>query len=52
MKISIIGTGNVGSTIAYTAVLKGLCNHLVLAGRNVTKAQGDALDLQHTLSFC
>lgn len=52
MKITIIGTGQVGSTIAYAVVLKGLCNHLVLAGRNITKAQGDALDLQHTLSFC
>lgn len=52
MKIAIIGTGNVGSTIAYALVLKGLCNHLVLANRNVTKAQGDTLDLQHALTFC
>ncbi|MCB1986035.1 MAG: lactate/malate dehydrogenase family protein [Burkholderiales bacterium] len=52
MKITIIGTGQVGSTIAYAVVLKGLCNHLVLASRNITKAKGDALDLQHTLSFC
>lgn len=52
MKIAIIGTGHVGSSIAYAMVLKGLCNHLVLANRNVTKAQGDALDLQHTLAFC
>jgi L-lactate dehydrogenase len=52
MKIGIIGMGHVGSTLAYGLVLKGLCKHLVLANRNVTKAQGDALDLQHTLSFC
>ncbi|MGR9087683.1 MAG: malate dehydrogenase [Gammaproteobacteria bacterium] len=52
MKIGIIGIGHVGSTLAYALVLKGLCQHLVLAGRNVTKAQGDALDLQHTLAFC
>jgi len=52
MKIAIIGTGHVGSSLAYAIVLKGLGNHLVLASRNVTKAQGDALDLQHTLSFC
>lgn len=52
MKITIVGTGHVGSTIAYALILKGLCNHLVLASRNVTKAQGDALDLQHALSFC
>lgn len=52
MKIAIIGTGHVGSSIAYAIVLRGLGNHLVLAGRNITKAQGDTLDLQHTLSFC
>lgn len=40
------------SSIAFATVLKGLCSHLVLAGRNMTKAQGDALDLQHTLAFC
>ena len=52
MKIAIIGTGHVGSSIAFAMVLKGLCSHLVLAGRNMTKGQGDALDLQHTLAFC
>lgn len=52
MKLAIIGIGHVGSSLAYAVVQKGLCNHLVLASRNVTKAQGDALDLQHTLSFC
>jgi L-lactate dehydrogenase len=52
VKITIVGTGHVGSSLAYAVVLRGLCNHLVLANRNVTKAQGDALDLQHTLTFC
>ncbi|MEC4750428.1 NAD(P)-binding domain-containing protein [Methylomicrobium sp. Wu6] len=52
MKIAIIGTGHVGSATAYALVLKGLCDHLVLAGRNLAKAHGDALDLQHTLAFC
>jgi L-lactate dehydrogenase len=52
MKIAIIGTGHVGSTIAYALVLKGLCDHLVLASRNLAKAHGDELDLQHTLAFC
>lgn len=52
MKIAIIGTGRVGSTLAYCIVLKQLCDHLVIAGRNQEKALGDALDLQHTQSFC
>ncbi len=52
MKIAIIGTGRVGSTLAYCLVLKQLCDHLVIAGRTGEKARGDALDLQHTLAFC
>jgi len=52
MKIAIIGTGRVGSSIAYALVLKQSCDHLVIAGRSYEKAKGDALDLQHTLAFC
>ncbi len=52
MKIAIIGTGRVGSSIAYALVLKQFCDHLVIAGRNPEKAKGDALDLKHTLAFC
>ena len=52
MKIAIIGTGRVGSTLAYALVLKQTCEHLVIAGRTYEKARGDALDLQHTLAFC
>jgi L-lactate dehydrogenase len=52
MKIAIIGTGRVGSSIAYALVLKQSCDHLVIVGRSYEKAQGDALDLQHTLAFC
>ena len=52
MKIAIIGTGRVGSSIAYALVLKQSCEHLVIAGRSYEKARGDALDLQHTLAFC
>ncbi|MGZ4954825.1 MAG: malate dehydrogenase [Methylobacter sp.] len=52
MKITIIGTGRVGSTLAYALVIKQVCDHLVIAGRTHEKAQGDALDLQHTLAFC
>lgn len=52
MKIAIIGTGRVGSSVAYALVLKQFCHHLVIAGRSHEKARGDALDLQHTLAFC
>lgn len=52
MKIAIIGTGRVGSTLAYALVLKQIGDYLVIAGRDREKAMGDALDLQHTLAFC
>lgn len=52
MKIAIIGTGRVGSTLAYALVIKQVCEHLVIAGRTYEKARGDALDLQHMLAFC
>ncbi len=51
MKISIVGIGRVGSTLAYTIALKGLCNELVLVSRRPKIAQGDAYDLRHAMSF-
>jgi len=51
MKISIIGLGHVGSTVAYSLVLQGLAADLVLVNRTPDRARGDALDLTHALSF-
>lgn len=51
MKISIIGTGRVGSAIAYTVVLKRLADELVLVGRSPDSAVGDAADLAHASAF-
>ncbi|NOQ16599.1 MAG: lactate dehydrogenase [Methyloprofundus sp.] len=52
MKIAIIGMGKVGATIAFNIVMKELCDHLILANRDISKAAGDAMDLQHSLAFC
>lgn len=52
MKLAIIGMGKVGATIAFNIVMKGLCDQLMLANRNIEKAEGDAMDLQHSLAFC
>jgi L-lactate dehydrogenase len=52
VKIAIIGTGRVGSSLAYALVLKELGDSLFLANRSVTTAQGDALDLLHAHAFC
>jgi len=43
--------GNVGSTLAYTLMLKGLADELALIDNNVVKAQSDAADLTHALTF-
>ncbi len=51
MKVSIIGLGCVGSTLAYTLVLKELVDELVLVNRRGEVARGDALDLQHAHLF-
>lgn len=41
MKSAIIGTGRVGSTLAYCLVLKQLCDHLVIeAGFEVYRLKG------------
>lgn len=48
-KIVLIGSGMVGSTFAYTVLLKGLAHELVIIDVNRAKAEGDALDLNHGL---
>jgi len=50
-KISIIGTGFVGSTTAYTLMLGGLVSELVLVDKNKQKAEGEAMDLSHGVPF-
>ena len=44
-KISILGTGNVGATIAYSLTLSGIASEIVLVDVNKVKAEGEALDL-------
>lgn len=51
MKVTIVGTGNVGSALAYAIVLEGLADELVLLNRTQQSAAGHALDLQHTSSL-
>ncbi|MGI6081702.1 MAG: L-lactate dehydrogenase [Limnochordia bacterium] len=50
-RVAVIGTGFVGSTYAYTAVLSGVVSELVLIDINKDKAEGDAMDLNHGLAF-
>lgn len=48
-KMVLIGNGAVGSTFAYTVLLKGLVNELVIIDSNQDKVIGDVLDLNHGL---
>ncbi|HPD00195.1 MAG TPA: L-lactate dehydrogenase [Acetivibrio sp.] len=50
-KITIIGTGFVGSTTAYTLMLSGLISEIVLIDMNEKKADGEVMDLNHGMPF-
>jgi L-lactate dehydrogenase len=51
-KITIIGTGCVGSTIAYTLTVMGLASEIVMIDINSEKALGEALDIRQGTPFC
>ncbi|MCM1544476.1 MAG: L-lactate dehydrogenase [Ruminococcus sp.] len=51
-KITIIGSGSVGSTIAYTLTVMGLASEIVMIDINNKKATGEALDIQQGTPFC
>lgn len=44
-KVTIIGAGSVGATVAYTLVATGSVAEIVLIDVNVEKAKGEALDI-------
>lgn len=50
-RIVVIGVGAVGSTTAYTLLLRSRMDELVLIDANKEKAIGDALDMNHGLPF-
>ena len=51
-KITVIGTGSVGSTIAYTLTVQGIASEIVMIDINEDKSLGEALDIQQGLPFC
>lgn len=51
-KISIIGTGSVGSTIAYTLTVMGIASEIVMIDINNEKALGESLDIRQGTPFC
>ena len=50
-KIAIIGAGAVGSTTAYTIMLRNLAAEVVLIDLNVQKEEGEVMDIDEGLCF-
>lgn len=50
-KCAVIGTGFVGATVAYTLATSGLFSELVLLDANRAKAEAEARDISHGVSF-
>lgn len=51
MRIAIVGAGAVGSTFAYTLLMSGLASEIVLIDVNRSRAEGEAMDLNHAVPF-
>ena len=51
-KITVIGTGSVGATIAYTLTVSGVASDIVMIDINGEKALGEALDIRQGTPFC
>ncbi|MBR4292407.1 MAG: L-lactate dehydrogenase [Clostridia bacterium] len=51
-KITIIGAGSVGSTIAYALTITGIASNIVMIDINGNKALGEALDIRQGTPFC
>lgn len=50
-KIAIIGTGSVGSTVAYSLITRSISAEIMLVDINKEKCKGEVLDLSDSLSF-
>ena len=51
-KITIIGSGSVGATVAYTLTVSGIASEIVMIDINERKALGEALDIKQGTPFC
>ena len=51
-KISVIGAGSVGSTVANDLMIQGVASEIVLVDINKKKAFGEALDIYQSAPFC
>lgn len=50
-RVVVIGAGNVGATFAYALLMSSLVGEIVLIDANRAKAEGEVMDLNHTVPF-
>ena len=50
-KVTIIGAGNVGATIAYTLAIEGIANEILMIDIKADKAEGEAMDITQGSPF-
>lgn len=50
-KVTVIGAGNVGATIAYTLSLGNIASEIVLIDINADKVSGEVMDIEQGASF-
>ncbi|HVP20500.1 MAG TPA: L-lactate dehydrogenase [Anaerolineaceae bacterium] len=49
IRVAVVGAGFVGATFAYALLLSGLSSEIVLIDANQSKAEGEAMDLNHAV---
>jgi L-lactate dehydrogenase len=50
-KVAIVGAGFVGTTFAYSLLIRGLVSQIVLLDSDIERAEGEAMDLRSGLPF-
>lgn len=50
-KIAIVGTGLVGSSTAFSLMIQGVCDEILMIDINEEKALGEVMDLNHCIEY-
>jgi L-lactate dehydrogenase len=50
-KVAVVGAGFVGSTFAYSLLVRGLASQIVVIDINKERAEGEVMDLNHGMPF-
>lgn len=50
-KLTVVGAGSVGASLAYAALIRGSARHVALYDINAAKAEAEVLDLAHGTQF-